>query len=251
MNELQEHQPDRTIPNVKTMTLTMALALAAVALTPSSSPAQGPASPVRGAPRSGGAGLFSATTLPKDDRERNILAVLDDMDQNQRRGSMSVPEQDGRILRLLVESLGAKHVVEVGTSIGYSGVWMGLGLLRTGGKLTTFEIDEGRAAQARANFKRAGLDGVITIVMGDAHETVRQLHDPIDLLFLDADKEGYLDYLNKLLPLLRPGGLVVAHNMNLRQADPRYVKAITSRPELETVFLNLETSGLGVTMKKR
>ena len=99
--------------------------------------------------------------------------------------------------------------------------------------------------------ERAGLDGIITIVMGDAHETVMKLKDPIDLLFLDADKEGYLDYLNKLLPLVRPGGLIVAHNINQRQAHPPFIKAITSRPDLETVFLNLETSGISVTMKKR
>jgi len=87
--------------------------------------------------------------------------------------------------------------------------------------------------------------------MGDAHETVKQLKQPIDLLFLDGDKSGYIDYLDKLLPLVRPGGLVVAHNMNPRQADPRYLEAITTRPELETVFLHMQRAGVGVTMKKR
>ncbi len=195
--------------------------------------------------------MFQASTLPKDDTEKKILAVLQDMNQNQRRGSMSVPVEDGRILRVLTESLGAKHVVEIGTSIGYSGIWFCLALSKTGGKLTTFEIDEGRGAKARENFKRAGVDQMVTLVMGDAHENVKKLKDPIDLVFLDADKEGYLDYLEKLLPLVRPGGLIVAHNMSVAQADPRYVKAITSNPELETLFLNLQTSGISVTMKKR
>ncbi|MCU0779847.1 MAG: class I SAM-dependent methyltransferase [Akkermansiaceae bacterium] len=194
---------------------------------------------------------FTSEPLAKSDREKEVLAILKDIFATQRQGSMSVPEDDGRILRLLVESLGAKQVVEIGTSVGYSGVWIGLGLQTTGGKLTTFEIDEGRAARARENFKLAGLEDSITIVMGDAHETVKQLKDPIDLLFLDADKDGYVDYLNKLLPLVRPGGLIVAHNINQRQADPRFVKAITTNPNLETLFLNLQTSGLSVTMKKR
>ena len=92
---------------------------------------------------------------------------------------------------------------------------------------------------------------LVTLVMGDAHEQVKRLKEPIDILFLDADKQGYLDYLTKLLPLVEPGGLVIAHNVTARQADPRYVKAITSNPELETLFLNLESSGIGVTMKKR
>lgn len=209
--------------------------------------------PGAGGPRAASEGGMAFTSLPqaKSDTEKKILAVLKDMFETQRRGSMSVPEDDGRILRLLAESLGAKNVVEIGTSVGYSGTWIGLGLQQTGGKLTTFEIDDGRAAKARENFKRAGLDGIITIVMGDAHETVTKLKDPIDLVFLDADKEGYLDYLNKLLPLVRPGGLIVAHNISRQQADPRYVKAITTDPNLETLFLNLETSGISVTMKKR
>jgi caffeoyl-CoA O-methyltransferase len=195
--------------------------------------------------------MFSSPIVPKSDREKTVVAVLEEMDRNQRRGSMSVPMEDGRILRLLAESMGATNVVEIGTSIGYSGVWFCLALEKTGGKLTTFEIDTGRANRARENFKRAGVDKLVTIMMGDAHEEVKKLKAPIDILFLDADKEGYIDYLEKLLPLLRPGGVIVAHNMNRNQADPRYVKAITTNPELETVFLNLQSSGIGVSMKKR
>lgn len=195
--------------------------------------------------------MFQSPLNPKDEREKAILAVLDDMDRTQRSGSMSVPMEDGRILRLLAESIGARQVVEIGTSIGYSGIWFCMALEKTGGKLTTFEIDEGRAAKARENFKRAGMDQLVTLVMGDAHEKVKEFKGDIDILFLDADKQGYLDYLEKLLPQVRPGGLVVAHNMSVSQADPRYIKALTSNPGLETLFLNLETSGIGVSMKKR
>ncbi len=177
--------------------------------------------------------------------------MLEDMDKTQRRGSLSVPVNDGRLLRILAESIGAKQVVELGTSIGYSGLWFCLALESTDGRLTTFEIDEGRAATARANFKRAGVEDRVKLVLGDAHEKVVSVEGPVDLVFLDADKEGYLDYLEKLLPKLRPGGLVVAHNMSGGQADPRYVKAITTNPELETVFVSAGASGIGVTMKKR
>ena len=194
---------------------------------------------------------FDSKTLPRDEAEKKILDVLQDMYENQRRGMMNVPPEDGRLLRVLTESIDAKHVVEIGTSNGYSGIWLCLALKGTGGKLTTHEIDEGRAALARENFKRAGVEDIVTLVMGDAHETVTRIKEPIDLLFLDADKEGYIDYLNKLLPLVRPGGLVAAHNMSLRQADPRYVEAITTNPELETIFLHMEGAGVGVTMKKR
>lgn len=78
------------------------------------------------------------------------------------------------------------------------------------------------------------------------HETVKNLKETIDILFLDADKEGYIDYLNKLLPLVRPGGLILAHNVDATGQD--FIKAITTDPSLETVF---QVRGLSVTLKKR
>jgi len=197
------------------------------------------------------AGSFQRPPLAKNEAEKKILSVLDDLHRNQRRGMMNIPVEDGRLLRVLTESIGAKHVVEIGTSNGYSGIWLCLALRTTGGKLTTCEIDARRAELARQNFKRAGFDQIVTLVEGDAHDEVTKLKEPIDLLFLDADKGGYIDYLNKLLPLVRPGGLIVAHNMNPRQADPRYLEAVTTNPDLETIFLNMDAAGVGVTLKKR
>ncbi|UCD49600.1 MAG: O-methyltransferase [Phycisphaerales bacterium] len=182
--------------------------------------------------------------------EKGVLAVLDDMNRNQNRGMMNVPAVDGRLLRLLAEAMGAKHIVEIGTSNGYSGIWQCLALKATGGKLTTFEIDAGRAALARQNFAKAGVDDIVTLIEGDAHEKVTDLDGPIDIVFVDADKEGYLDYLNKLLPKVCPGGLVIAHNINAGQADPRYIEAITGNADLETVFYQ-QGGGVSVTMKKR
>jgi caffeoyl-CoA O-methyltransferase len=206
---------------------------------------------VEAQPRPGSAERFESRTLPNDSREKAIMTVIEDVYENQRRGSMSVPTQDGRLLRVLTESLGARHVVELGTSVGYSGLWFCMALEKTGGKLTTFDIDEGRASKARENFKRAGVSDRVTLVLGDAHQEVARVKEQIDLLFLDADKPGYINYLQKLLPLVRPGGLIVAHNMDRRSADPAYVKAITTNPELETVFVDVEGSTLSVTMKKR
>ncbi|MDA2929782.1 O-methyltransferase [Acidobacteria bacterium AH-259-O06] len=204
----------------------------------------------RGRARPGPSSIESSP-IPQTEAEKRILSILEDMDQNQRRGMMNVPLEDGRLLRLLTETVGAKHVVEIGTSNGYSAIWFCLGLRATGGKLTTHEIDPHRASLARENFKRAGVDEIVTLVEGDAHEEVMKLNDSIDILFLDADKPGYLDYLNKLLPLVRPGGLILAHNMNRPAPDPRYIKAITTNPDLETIFLNMHAAGVGVTLKKR
>jgi len=190
---------------------------------------------------------FSAMQQPlgANEEEKKILSILEDMDRNQSRGMMNVPQEDGRILRLLTEAIGAKHVVEIGTSNGYSGIWFCLAMRTTGGKLTTHDIDEGRASLARENFKRAGVDNMVTLVMGDAHETVTKIKEPIDILFIDADKEGYLDYLTKLLPLVRPGGLILSHNIDSTGQD--YIDAITKNPNLETV----QAQGVTVTLKKR
>ena len=183
------------------------------------------------------------------EQERRILAVIEEVYRNHR--YLSVPEEDGRLLRVLAESSGAKHVVEIGTSTGYSGLWLLLGLAKGGGRLTTFEIDPGRHALARMHFERAGLRDRVTAVLGDAHAEAPRQKEPIDLLFLDADKEGYLDYLQRLSPRVRAGGLIVAHNMASPPPDPRYIQAVTADPAYETVFLNMHDAGVGVTLKKR
>ncbi len=187
--------------------------------------------------------------LSKDDGEKRILKTLAQMRQGQRH--LNVTEADGRLLRLLTEAANAKQVVEIGTSTGESTLWLALAVRSTGGKIVTHEIDSKWAKIAERNFKTAGVDDVITIVLGDAHETVKQLQKPIDVLFLDADKSGYIDYLNKLLPLVRPGGLIIAHNMRSPRPDPRYIKAITTNPQLATSFLLMDRRGVGVTLKKR
>jgi caffeoyl-CoA O-methyltransferase len=195
---------------------------------------------------------LESSPIPKTVEEGQILAVLEDMAESQGRGKSNAPLEDGRLLRLLAETTRAQHVVEIGTSNGYSAIWFCLALKSTGGRLTTHEIDPDRAALARENFKRAGIEHMVTLVEGDAHEQVAKLTGPIDIVFLDADKSGYLDYLDKLLPLVRPGGLVVAHNMNRWMADPAYVEAITSNPDLETIFLTPSGigKGIGLTLKK-
>jgi predicted O-methyltransferase YrrM len=199
-------------------------------------------------PRGGFRGGYRTESLPQasSEPEQKVLSVLEEA---QKAGEIfqNVPLADGRMLRLLTETAGAKNVVEIGTSTGLSGLWLCLALQKTGGKLTTFEYDAGRAATARRHFKAAGVDGIVTVVEGDAHETIARLKAPIDVVFIDADKEGYVDYLNKLLPLVRPGGLILAHNVGMVND---YDKLVTSNPGLETLFY-MEGEGLGITLKKR
>jgi caffeoyl-CoA O-methyltransferase len=194
-----------------------------------------------------------AEELPaaRDEGEKKVLSVIETMKKT---GAtyLSVPVSDGRVLRVLTETIGAKHVVEIGTSTGFSGLWFCLALRKTGGKLTTFEIDAGRAATARKFFGQAGCDKLITVVEGDAHAKLATLKKqaPVDLAFVDADKEGYVDYLQQLLPLVRPGGLLVAHNTTMPAVAEGYLKAVKANPDLET-FVYAEGGGMSVTLKKR
>jgi caffeoyl-CoA O-methyltransferase len=187
--------------------------------------------------------------LPKDDGEKRILAALEQARGGERYANVSTA--DGRLLRQLTESLGAKRVVELGTSTGESGLWFSLALRKTDGKLYTHDIDPGRIAVARANFKKAGVEDIVVIAEGDAHQTAPRNKDPIDILFIDAEKEGYDAYLKELLPYVRPGGLIIAHNMKRPAPNPRYVEAITTSSDLDTSFVLMDGAGIGITLKKR
>ena len=197
----------------------------------------------------GGTPEIDSPPLPKNEAEKRALAVLEEMSQG--KWYLNVTTREGRVLRQLTEALGAKRVVEVGTSSGYSTIWLAMGARATGGKVLTHEINPETVKMARANFRKAGVDDVITIIEGDAHETVKQHKEPIDVVFLDADKKGYVDYLQKLLPLVRPGGLILGHDMHRPMPDPRYIEAITKNPALDTSFIMMESYGISMTVRKR
>ena len=187
--------------------------------------------------------------LPKDESERKAHEAVGAARRGPRYANVSTA--DGRLLRQLTEAVGAKRVVEFGTSTGESGIWFAMALRKTGGHLYTHDIDPGRIAVARENFKRAGVDDLITIIEGNAHETLKQHKEPVDVVFIDADKEGYADYLAQMLPVVRPGGLILAHNMRRPPVHPSYLKAITTNPDLDTSFVLMDGAGIGITLKKR
>lgn len=152
----------------------------------------------------------------------------------------SVPWKDGEFLRFLVKATRARAVLEVGTSHGFSAIWMGLALEETGGRLTTIEIDATRNELARRNVTGAGLSSRITFVLGDAHAELNSLDGPFDFVFLDADKDGQVDYFHKLYPRkLMPGGILVAHNA-IRQASSMrdYLTLVRKHPDFDTVTVS-------------
>ena len=127
---------------------------------------------------------------------------------------MNVPDADGRALHEIVLERSFTRALEIGTSTGHSGVWIGWALAKTGGKLTTIDIDEGRHREAVRNFQEAGVAPFIDARLADAHDLVPKLDGPWDFVFIDADKEWYTNYARAVIPKLRVGGCLAAHNVS-------------------------------------
>jgi caffeoyl-CoA O-methyltransferase len=134
---------------------------------------------------------------------------------------MMVGPVEGRFLELLVRLTGARHVLELGTFTGWSSIAMA-SALPPDGRVVTCDVNEEAVEIARRYAREAGVADRIDYRLGPALETIRGLDGPFDLVFVDADKEGYLDYYEATLPLLADGGLLVADNVlwSGRVVDP-------------------------------
>ena len=184
---------------------------------------------------------------PLDDAA--LRAYLDQM--HGQSGMMNVPRADGEFLHGFILEHNYKRVLEVGTSNGYSSLWMGMALRRTGGKLLTLELDAGRAAQAQENFRKTGLNQVIELREGDALKLIPTLEGPFDLVFIDAWKEDYLRYFQMVYPKVRPGGAIVAHNVVSHGRDMQdFLQADQNHPEHETRIDRRSSAGLSISLKR-
>jgi caffeoyl-CoA O-methyltransferase len=201
-----------------------------------------------------------ADTASLDQRVQNFL--------NSHRGSfrdLNVPEADGKALYDVIVQHRYKNALEIGTSTGYSGLWIAWALSKTGGKLTTIEIEKYRHEEALAYFREAGLAKYIDARLGDAHEIVPALQGPFDFVFCDADKDWYTQYLKAVLPKLSTGGCFAAHNITDYAGGGRergrrswsgdyaddYLEYARGIPSLDTKVLDIQGSvGLAVSYKK-
>ena len=149
---------------------------------------------------------------------------------------LNITPDTGQLLWILARSIEAKHILEVGTSNGYSTIWLADAVAPVGGRVTTLERLEAKATMARANLEAAGLASSVDIVQGEAIESLTALNGPFDLVFLDADRGSYLDYLPRLVELLRPGGLLVTDNVTSHPDEVAdFLEAVRADPRLETV----------------
>ena len=163
---------------------------------------------------------------------------------------MNVPAADGRALHDLVVSRRLTRALEIGTSTGHSAIWIAWGLSKTGGKLITIDIDEGRYQEATRNFAEAGLAPYIDARLADAHDLVPRLQGPFDFVFIDADKDWYTNYARAVLPKLAVGGCLTAHNVSQghrRQVTSDFYEFISGLPDMETTF----QAGVLVSCKRK
>lgn len=166
---------------------------------------------------------------------------------------LNISETDGKVLYDLIIENNYKRAVDIGTSTGHSAIWMAWALSKTGGKLITIEINEGRHREALKNFKEAGLSEYIDARLADAHELIEELEGPFDFVFSDADKDWYKNYFTALAPKLRAGGCFTAHNVSWRsdRGVQEFLNYVHSLPDFETRIDNSSGEGISISYKKR
>ncbi|MFC1850401.1 O-methyltransferase [candidate division CSSED10-310 bacterium] len=190
---------------------------------------------------SGSADIFEGLDNPR------VLPMLQDLPYE--RGGMNIPAQDGRFLYDLIIEKGYRRGLEIGTSNGYSTLWLGLAFQKTGGTVITIEIEPQRAREARRNFKKAGLDGVIDSRINDAFKEIPTIKGEFDFIFLDAWKPDYIRFLKMLTPRIRPGGAITAHNViSQSQSMKDFLDALHHDPDLKTTIHKTSAAGISVSI---
>ncbi len=176
-----------------------------------------------------------------------LLKQIKSADKDQ----LAVSEEDGRFLRLLVVTRGAKRALEIGAASGYSAIWMGLGMRDTGGKLVTIEYDKARAAEAASNVKKAGLSDIVQVISGDAFAEIPKVPGTFDFVFCDAWKRDYQKFFSMVFPRMDKGGLFLGHNViNKRDEMADFLKTIHSSPAVLTSIVAPSGEGVSITLKR-
>ncbi len=174
------------------------------------------------------------------DTMENYESVLKRLEKTAKQYTNIAPE-NGQFLSILIRSIQARNVLEVGTSNGYSTIWLAAALKETGGRLITLEFDQKRAEEAQTHLQEVGLDSVVEVRVGNALDEISKCDVTFDLVFLDAEKNEYRRYLELALPNIRPGGLIVADDtVTMRDEMPDYVEFVFSTPRLHSVDIPLD-----------
>ncbi len=189
-----------------------------------------------------------------DERIDAVLERLYEEDAAQRAANLpssqrtrNVDRETGRWLGLVVRATNARSVLEIGSSNGVSTIWLAAAARENGGQVTGTEILPERAAEANRNLAAAGLESVAQVLSGAARETVTSLPGPFDLVFIDAEKDDYVDHFESVIDRVRPGGLILADNVISHDLSV-YQAMLRDRGDVETVTIPIER-GIEFTVK--
>ena len=185
-----------------------------------------------------------------DQLDKKVTAFLNASKNDWR--NWNVPYEDGKVLYDLIIKNKYTSALEIGTSTGHSTIWLAWAMSKTGGKVITVEIDEGRHKIAKENIKKAGLEQYVDARLADAHELVKQLPGPFDFVFSDADKDWYKQYFIDVDPKLRAGGCFTAHNVsNTYGGAGEFLTYIKKLPNYTTTVENSSSSGISISYKSK
>jgi predicted O-methyltransferase YrrM len=174
--------------------------------------------------------------------------LLSELEETQKK-FWNIDRATANFLNILIKTSGAKNGLEIGTSNGYSGIWISKALKENGGKLTTIEFWEKRINPAKEHFKICKVDDIITIKQGSALDILSTLDEEYDFVFIDANKREYVKYFEVISPLVKKGGIIAADNiLSHSEKVKEYVDAISSSPEYQTQLIPFE-AGLLVSYK--
>ncbi len=171
-----------------------------------------------------------------NDIQERVLKELESTAEN----FWNVSRVTANFLSMLIKISGAKNVLELGTSNGYSGIWIAEALKLVNGHLTTIEFWDNRLDMARANFEKCGVSDLITTKLGSATTILAELNDTYDMVFIDANKSEYIKYFDLIHPMLKVGGVIAADNiLSHKEKVAPFVERISNHSQYQTQILDL------------
>jgi predicted O-methyltransferase YrrM len=198
---------------------------------------------------------FNGIIVYSGEQNKKSIEFRNEFIKNFHRTGLNTTPGDAMMLRILVESSGAKRGIEVGSASGFGAINMGIGFERTGGHLYTLEIDQRSAEVCRDNLQKVSLENTVTCIQGDALKILPTLEGEFDFIFIDALKRDYLKYLKLVEAKLKPGSVVVADNViQSARAMKDFLDYIQNSPDYDTVIIRAsmeKNDGMSVSYKIR
>jgi predicted O-methyltransferase YrrM len=172
--------------------------------------------------------------------------------------SLAITREEGEFLYLLVKAMNAKVVIEIGTSFGYSTIWLAAAVSEIGGKVISYDVLPKKIEEATQNLNKAGLSDFTELILGDAKELIKKINNPVDVVFLDADKRDYIEFITLALKKLRIGGVILSDNVldcpEIHEDEPEICEEImdfiNNHPQCSSITIPFLPNGLEMTLRE-